>query len=98
MSGTRRGRVSSARCRLRSHRTEVRFAPAPFRATHAAERLTRPRALRCRVDGVERLARGHEQAVGLGGAQTDGAADFPPTGAAAQISVPRPDPGTPVAR
>src|SRR5262245_55143364 len=66
-------------------------------ASSNSERLARPRALRSRVHGVERLACGHEQAVAFGAAEADVAADFRQTDAADQLAVRRPDRDTAVA-
>src|SRR6202165_157305 len=46
--------------------------------------------LRARIHGVERLARGHEQAVALGAAETDVAAHFGQANPADQLAVRRP--------
>src|SRR5262249_53114252 len=51
----------------------------------AASRLSRRRALGVDVDRVERLAGRHEQAVALGAAEADGAADLRESGAADQL-------------
>src|SRR5438128_3141715 len=51
----------------------------------------RPRALRRRVDRVERLAGGHEQAVALGAAEADVAADLREADASDQLALRSPD-------
>src|SRR3954468_22559094 len=54
-------------------------------------RSARPGTLRCRVHGVDRLTRGHEQAVAFGTAEGDVAANFGQANAADQLAVWRPD-------
>src|SRR5215510_1060691 len=73
------------------HSADVSFS------SFSSERLARPRALRCRVHGIERLACGHEQTVALGAAEADVAADFRQTDAADQFAVRRPDRNTAIA-
>src|SRR3954464_10095590 len=50
----------------------------------------RSRSLRADINRVERLARGHEQAVALGAAEADVAAHFGQTDAADQLAFRRP--------
>src|SRR5258708_1730074 len=51
---------------------------------------TRSCALRCRIHGVERLARGHEQAVTLGASEADVATHLRQADAADQLAFRRP--------
>ena len=48
--------------------------------------LARRCSLRGRVDGIERLARGHEQAIALGTAEADVAADLGQADAADELA------------
>src|SRR5215218_1419296 len=59
--------------------------------------LARACTLRGRVHRIERLARGHEQAVSLGAAEADVAAHFGKPDAAEQLAVRRPGRHTAVA-
>src|SRR5881394_2240932 len=52
--------------------------------------LARSCALRRGIDGIERLARGHEQAVTLGAAEADVATHLRQTDAAEQLALRRP--------
>src|SRR3982751_718854 len=55
-----------------------------------ANASARSGALRCRVHGVERLARGHEQAVALRATESDVAADLGQADTAEQLAFRRP--------
>src|SRR5262245_19125818 len=64
-----------------------RFTPTPLRFIQGwLTNSARPRALCCRVHRIERLARSHEQAVALGAAEADVAADFGQANAADQLA------------
>src|SRR5437879_6358639 len=77
----------------RTRRPSKKSAPARHAGAVSKQGLrasARPCALRGRVHRVERLARGHEQAVALGTAEADVAAHFRRADAAEQLAARRP--------
>src|SRR6266702_2657828 len=75
-----------------SKREAPAITPTPFccLARAAANASARSGALGRRIDRIERLARGHEQAVALGAAEADVAAHFGQADAAEQLAFRRP--------